>query len=63
MGRIEALDLAGDPHGKLARVERLDESDPAPAGESGLPGGGRIEPDRRDGSEAGDDDASHEAGE
>ncbi len=60
-GRIEPVDLAGDRDGELARVERLDEADPAAAREGSLPGGLGIEADRRDGSEAGDDDATHDA--
>ena len=59
--RIEAAHLTGDPHRELARVERLDEADAAAAGDRRLPGRGRVEADRRDGSEPGDDNAAHEA--
>ena len=58
---VEAPHLRRDPHGVLGRVERLDPADPAPARDRRLPRGRRVEPDRRDGSETGDDDTSHGA--
>ena len=57
--RVEALDLGGDPHGEVARVERLDQADPGAAGDGRLPGRRGVEADRSDGSQPGDDDASH----
>src|SRR5947209_7559581 len=60
--RVEVLHLGGDPHGKAAWVERADEVDPALAGERRAPRRARVVPDRRDGAEARDDDASHGAG-
>src|SRR5262249_36726235 len=59
--RVEVLDLGGDPDGEPVRVERADEVDAALAGDGGCPGGLRVVPDRRHGSEPGHDDASHDA--
>ena len=53
-GRVEVLDLAGDAHREVARVERLDEVDAALARERGAPGRRRVEPERRDRPDAGD---------
>ena len=58
---IEATHLAGDPDRELARVEALDEPDPAAARDGRLPGREGIEADRGDGAEGGDGDATHEA--
>ena len=60
-GRVEALHLSRDPDRELARVEGLDEADPALAGDGGLPGRGRVEPDRRDRAQPGHRDTSHRA--
>ena len=58
--RLEALHLGRDAHRELARVERADPVDAAPPGDSRVPGRLRVEPERGDGSETGDDDATHE---
>ena len=57
--RLEALDLRGDAHREVARVERADPVDAATPGHRRVPGGLRVEPERGDGSETGDDDATH----
>ncbi len=57
--RVEVLDLRGDPHGELRGVEGADEVDAALARDGGAPGRGRVVPDRGDGTEAGDGDATH----
>ena len=59
---LEALHLRGDPHREVARVERANPVDAAPPGDRRVPGRLRVEPERGDGSETGDDDATHEAG-
>src|SRR6187200_1773619 len=58
--RVETLDLRRDAHGELARVEGADPVDAARAGDGGIPRRLRVEPQGRDGSETGDDDAAHE---
>ncbi len=60
-GRVEVLDLGGDPHGKRARVEGADEVDAAPARDGGLPGRPRVAPDRRHRAEPRDHDPPHSA--
>ena len=57
--RVEVLDLGGDPHRELARVERLDEVDAALARDRGAPGRRRVVAERRDGSQARDGDSPH----
>ena len=57
--RVEALHLACDPDGKLARVERLDEADAALARDGRTPRRRRVEADRCDRAEPGDGDPSH----
>src|SRR4029453_12187799 len=60
-GRLEVLDLGGDAHRELARVERLDPVDPAPARDRSLPCRGGVVPQRADRPEPGDRAASHPA--
>ena len=59
--RLEALHLRGDAHRVLARVEGANPVDPAASGDRRVPGRLRVEPERRNGSQTGDDDAAHEA--
>ena len=61
VAHVEPPHLRRDPHGVLGRVERLDPADTAPARDRGLPRRRCVEPDRRDGSETGDDDPAHGA--
>ena len=58
--RLEVLDLGRDPDRKLARVEGADPVDPAPPRDSRVPRRRRVETEGCDGSETGDDDATHE---
>ena len=58
---LEPLHLGRDPYGIPARVERLDEVDAAPSCDSRVPGRLRVEPERGDGAEAGDGNATHDA--
>ena len=58
-GRVEVLDLGADAHGIVARIESLDEVDPALPRHEPIPGRGDIVPERRDGTKPGDDDATH----
>ena len=58
---LEALDLRGDADREVARVEGADPVDAASSGDRRVPGRLRVEPERGDGSETGDDDATHEA--
>src|SRR5262249_57156823 len=44
--RVEVLDLGGDTHREAARVERLDEVDPALARDGRAPGRRRVVPAR-----------------
>ena len=60
-GRIEVLDLGRDPDREAARVERLDEVDPALAGDRGAPGRRRVVAERRDCAETRDGDSPHAA--
>ena len=60
-GWVEPLHLRRDPHRIGARVERLDEVDPAPAGDRGLPGRAPVVADRRHGSEPGHGHPPHAA--
>ncbi len=60
--RLEPLHLGRDPHREVARVERLDPVDAAPARDRRLPGRRGVEPERRDCSETGDGDAAHDHG-
>ena len=53
-GRVEVLDLAGDPHREVARVEGLDQVDAALAGERRAPRRRHVEAERRDRPDAGD---------
>src|SRR6266516_4653476 len=59
-GRIEILDLGGNPNRVIARVEGADPVDPALTGKRGAPGFGRRVPERGDRSETGDDDSAHD---
>src|SRR5439155_3633527 len=56
---VEVLDLRGDAHGRLARVERADPVDAALARQGRPPGRRRIVAERRDRAESGDGDSSH----
>ncbi len=56
---IEVLDLGGDPHRELARVERLDEVDAALARDRGAPRRRRVVAQRRDGTQTCDRDSPH----
>ena len=58
-GRVEVLHLGGDPHRQPVRVEGADPVDPALAGDGRAPGLRRGVPDRRDRSQARDDDSPH----
>ena len=58
---VEAPHLGRDANRVLGRVERLDPPHPAPAGYRGVPRRRRVEPDWRDGPEAGDRDPPHGA--
>ena len=52
LGRVEALDLARDPHGVPRRVEVRDRPDAALAGEQRPPERLGVVADRRDGADA-----------
>ena len=56
---LEPLDLRGDSNGEVARVEGADPVDAARPGDGSVPRRPGIEPERRDCSETGDDDAAH----
>ena len=58
-GRIEVLHLGRDPDREPARIERLDEVDPALAGDRGAPGRGRVVAERGDRPETRDGDSLH----
>jgi len=58
--RVEALHLRRNPYGISGRVERLDPVHPAPSCDSLVPGRLRVEPERSDGAEAGDSNATHD---
>ena len=56
---LEVLDLGGNSHRQPVGVKSANEVDPASAFDSGAPGLGRGAPDRSDGPQARDDDATH----
>ena len=58
---VEAAHLGRDANRVLGGVERLDPPHPAPARDRSVPRRRRVEPDRRDGPEAGDRDPPHGA--
>ena len=58
--RLEALYLGRDPDREVARVEGSDPVDAAVPGDRRIPRRLRVEPERGDGSETGDDHAAHE---
>src|SRR4026209_724545 len=57
--RLEARDLRGDAHREVARVEPADPVHAATPGHRRVPGGLRVQPERGEGSETGDHDATH----
>ena len=57
--RIEVLDLGGDLHREVLRVERPDEVDPAPALDEPLPGCLHVVSERRHGADTGYGHTSH----
>ena len=57
--RVEPFTSDAMRHGKAGGVEGLDEVDAAPSRDGGLPRRARVEAERRDRSEPGDDDAAH----
>ena len=59
LGGVEVLDLGGDAHRRLARVERPDPVDAALAGHGRAPGRLRIVPERRDRAEPCDRNPPH----
>ena len=56
---VEVLDLRGDAHGKVGRVERPDPVDPAPPRQRRVPRRARVVAERRHRAETRDDDPAH----
>ena len=57
---VESLYLRRDPNGVSSGVERRDEVDTASSGDRRIPRRLRVEPERSDGSQTGDGNATHE---